>query len=421
MTETSGCGSGGERARARRLSVGDARRRILEQIVAVRGTEKVALRAALGRVAARDIVSPIDVPAHTNAAVDGYAVAAAALPRAGTKEFRVVGTALAGRPFAGAIGRDECVHVMTGAPMPAGTDAVIFQEQARCAGDRIAVEADVRRERNVRAAGEDLARGGVALPAGKRIGPAELGLVASLGLPEVPVYRRPRVAFFSTGDELRALGEPLGPGLIYDSNRYTLYGMLTALGVELLDMGVVPDDAACVERAFTDASTLADAVISTGGVSVGEADYIKQTLAALGAVDFWQVAMRPGRPFAFGRLGAAAFFGLPGNPVAVMVTFYQFVQPALRRLMGEAPPGPPPTFRARSLSRLKTRIGRTELIRGVFERDPQGALVVCSTGSQGSGILSSMSAANCFIVLPPESAGAEPGDDVDVLPFAGLV
>src|SRR5690606_144753 len=318
-------------------------------------------------------------------------------------------------------GPDQCVHIMTGAPMPPGTDAVVFQEQTQVRQGRVAIAADSRRERNVRQAGEDLARGSVALPAGKRIGPAELGLLASLGAPEVAVYRRARVAFFSTGDELRSLGEPLGPGLIYDSNRYTLYGMLSALGVEMLDMGVVADDAVSVQRAFADASSLADAVITTGGVSVGEADYIKQTLAELGEVGFWQVAMRPGRPFAFGRLGSAAFFGLPGNPVAVMVTFYQFVQPALRRLMGEPPPLPPLTFRARALSRFATRVGRTELIRGILERDAQGAPVVRSTGSQGSGILSSMSTANCFIVLPPESAGADPGDEVDVLPFSGLL
>jgi len=404
-----------------RLSVEEARARILAQVAPVRGVERVALRSALGRVVAHDIVSPIDVPAHTNAAVDGYALAAATLPEEGVKEFEVIGTALAGRPFTGPVGPDQCVHIMTGAPMPPGTDAVVFQEQTQVRQGRVAIAADSRRERNVRQAGEDLARGSVALPAGKRIGPAELGLLASLGAPEVAVYRRARVAFFSTGDELRSLGEPLGPGLIYDSNRYTLYGMLSALGVEMLDMGVVADDAVSVQRAFADASSLADAVITTGGVSVGEADYIKQTLAELGEVGFWQVAMRPGRPFAFGRLGSAAFFGLPGNPVAVMVTFYQFVQPALRRLMGEPPPLPPLTFRARALSRFATRVGRTELIRGILERDAQGAPVVRSTGSQGSGILSSMSTANCFIVLPPESAGADPGDEVDVLPFSGLL
>lgn len=404
-----------------RLSVEEARVRILARMHPVRGTERLALRGALGRVLARDMVSPIDVPAHTNAAVDGYALAAAELPGEGGKEFAVVGTAWAGRPYTGAVGRGECVHVMTGAPMPAGTDAVVLQEQIRLSGKRVAIGADAKSARNVRAAGEDLTRGGVALPAGKRIGPAELGLLASLGFAEVTVHRRPRVAFFSTGDELRSLGEPLAEGQIYDSNRYTLHGMLAGLGVEMLDMGVVRDEPEAVHHAFTEAAALADAVITTGGVSVGAADYVKQTLAALGEVAFWQVAMRPGRPFAFGRLGDAAFFGLPGNPVAVMVTFYQFVQPALRRMMGEPTPAPPPTLRARSTSRLKTRAGRTEYIRGIFQHDPHGELIVGSTGSQGSGILSSMSAANCLIVLPPESTGAEPGDIVDVVPFAGLV
>lgn len=406
---------------ARRLSVEEARARILAEVDPVRELETLAPRSALGRVLAQDIVSPLNVPAHTNSAVDGYALAGADLPVEGRKEFHVVGTALAGRPYAGAVAPGQCVHVMTGAPMPAGTDTVVFQEQVQASGGRVSIGADPDRGRNVRAAGEDLAQGQVALAAGKRLMPAELGLLASLGFADVPVYRRARVAFFCTGDELRAVGEPLEAGQIYDSNRYTLFGMLARLGVEILDMGVVHDKREAVSRAFSEAAANADAVITTGGVSVGEADYVKQTLDALGQMSFWQVAMRPGRPFAFGRLGGAAFFGLPGNPVAVMVTFYQFVQLALRRIMGEPAPSLPPAFRARCTGRLNTRLGRTEFIRGILDRDENGELVVQSTGGQGSGILSSMSVANCFIILPPGCGNTEPGAMVEVQPFFGLV
>jgi molybdopterin molybdotransferase len=270
-------------------------------------------------------------------------------------------------------------------------------------------------------AGEDLARGSLALAAGKRLTPADLGLLASLGMAEVPVYRRVRVAFFSTGNELRSIGEPLSDGAIYDSNRYTLHGMLQRLGVEILDLGVVRDEREALRAAFRDAAAVADAVITSGGVSVGDADFVKETLGALGRIDFWQIAMKPGRPLAFGKIENASFFGLPGNPVAVMVTFYQFVQPALQRLMGEHPVGEPPTFRARSLSRFRKQPGRTEFQRAIVERDADGEFVVRSTGMQGSGILRSMSMANCFVVLPDDAGGVEPGATVMVQPFFGLM
>lgn len=406
--------------RPHRVSVAEARARILSEIPPVRGVETLPLRAALGRVLAADLVSPFDVPAHTNSAVDGYALAGDALPVEGTKAFRVVGTAWAGRPYAGATGDGECVRIMTGAPMPAGTDTVVIQENVEVQDDRVSIASGEEPGLNVRFAGEDIAKGRTALSAGRRLGAAELGLIASLGFGDVAVYRRPRVAFFSTGDELRSLGETLGEGQVYDSNRYTLYGMLTQLGVEIEDMGVIRDEREAVQRAFSDAAK-ADAIISTGGVSVGEADHVKAVVGTLGSINFWQVAMRPGRPLTFGRIGNAAFFGLPGNPVAVMVTFYHLVQPGLRRLMGEPDPSVPPTFRARSTTPLKTRLGRTEFIRGILSRDDSGELVVCSTGGQGSGILSSMSVANCFIILPPECGSTEPGAMVDVQPFSALL
>lgn len=436
------------------LLVEQALERIHGAVAPVQGVERAAIRDALGRVLAEDVLSPIDVPSHDNSAMDGYAVRAADFGGRGGDGgkdgadgeedgavLRVAGTSWAGHPFAGEVGRGECVRIMTGAVMPRGADAVVIQENARAAPDGGAVRFEGRPPRagdNVREAGEDVRSGAAVLRAGERIGPAELGLLASLGVAEAGVRRRARVAFFSTGDELRSLGEPLAPGCVYDSNRYTLLAMLRALGADTLDLGVVRDRREDVERAFREAADAADAIVTSGGVSVGEADFVKETLERIGEVGFWKIAMKPGRPLAFGRVGGALFFGLPGNPVSVMVTFYQFVQPALRRLMGERPPGggreaaeagagaatgaaaAPARFRVKCASRLRKRPGRVEFQRGVFGRDEAGGLVVRSTGGQGSGILSSMHAAECFIVLPLESTGVEPGDEVEVEPFHGL-
>ena len=367
------------------------------------------------------MVSPLDVPAHTNSAMDGYALPASALPAEGERALRIVGTSWAGHPFEGVLGDGQTVRVMTGAVMPAGTDTVVMQEQVRIEGDRAFVGVGHRAGQNVRAAGEDIRRGAVVLKAGHPLMPAELGLLASLGVNEVGVHRRPRVAFFSTGDELRSLGEPLEPGCVYDSNRYTLYGMLTRLGVEVLDMGVVRDRPEHVREAFESAAGMADVVITSGGVSTGEADYVQRTLAELGEVGFWRIAIRPGRPLAFGRVRDALFFGLPGNPVAVMVTFYQFVQPALLRLMGDDGAHATPLLRARCQSRLRKKPGRIEYYRAVLGRDQDGETVVRSTGATGSGLLHTMSDANCFIVLPVDGETVEAGEMVDVQPFFGLV
>jgi len=402
------------------LSLDQARQRISQGIEPVAGWQKLPVRAALGRVLARDLPSPCDVPAHDNSAMDGYALAAADLPQTGTQSLEVVATALAGQAWRKPIGPGQCVRIMTGAMLPPGADTVVMQEQVALAGGRISVGPGHRAGENLRRAGEDLAQGQVALAAGKRLGPAELGLLASLGMAEVPVRRRPRVAFFSTGDELCSIGEVLDEGDVYDSNRYTLYGMLSRLGIEPLDLGVIPDQPAALRGAFRDAAGNADAVITSGGVSVGEADYVKAVLAELGQVDFWKIAMKPGRPLAFGLIGACPFFGLPGNPVAVMVTFYQFVQPALRRLAGETD-YLPRRFPVPCQTPLKKRPGRAEFQRGLLELGPDGHLSVRTTGKQGSGILSSMSQADCFIVLPAESGDVEPGDLVLVEPFQGLV
>jgi molybdopterin molybdotransferase len=305
--------------------------------------------------------------------------------------------------------------------MPAGCDTVVMQEATTVSGETIRMAPGGKTGMNVRHAGEDLRAGAVALSAGMRLKPVDLGLLASVGIAEVPVRRRIRVAFFSTGDELCSIGEPLREGCLYDSNRYTLYGMLTRAGADVLDLGVVRDTREAIEQAFRDAAALADVVITSGGVSVGEADFVKETLDRLGGIDFWRIAMKPGKPLAFGRLdGGAYFFGLPGNPVSVMVTFYQFVRPALRRLAGERAT-PEVWLRAPCLSPLKKSPGRTEFQRGVLTSGPDGQLAVQTSGAQGSGILHSMSVADCFIRLPAESGDVEAGTLVDVQPFDGIV
>jgi len=402
------------------LPVEQARRDILQAVTPIDCPRKVALRTALGGVLAEDILSTIDVPSSDNSAMDGFAVTAVDLPDSGTTALRVIGTSLAGTPFTGPVSPGEAVRIMTGAVIPAGCDAVIMQEQAEYEGERLRIGSGHRTGQNIRRAGEDLSRGQVALAKGHRMQPADLGLLASLGIAEVRIQRPLRVAFFSTGDELRSVGEPLQSGQVYDSNRYTLLGMLSRLGADIIDMGVVPDQPAAIREAFVRAAAAADVVITSGGVSVGEADYVKQELDEVGKISFWKIAMKPGRPLAFGCIGSTAFFGLPGNPVAVMVTFYQFVQPALRSMSGETQVTHP-QFRVPCESPLKKRTGRTEFQRGILDRDEQGQWRVRKTGAQGSGVLSSMSSANCFIVLPPESTQVTPGDLVLVEPFYGLV
>ncbi len=406
------------------LGVEAARRIILDLIAPVDGSARVAVREALGRVLAEDVISPMNVPGHDNSAMDGYAVRFADLAAEGETALRLAGTTFAGRAFDGGVGPGECVRIMTGGVIPAGADTVVIQETVRTENDRVVVPPKQRQGQNIRRAGEDLRAGTPAIRAGKLLRPAELGLIASLGLGEVAVRRRLRVAFFSTGDELCSIGTPLKEGEVYDSNRYTLHGMLARLGCEIVDLGVVRDDPAAIEAAFREAATRADAIITSGGVSVGEADFIRGLMAKLGEVAFWKIAMRPGRPMAFGRIGsdadAAWLFGLPGNPVAVMVTFYAFVRDALLKLSGVAPVAPLPRFRVPCVTPLKKRPGRSEFQRGILFHE-NGEWKVRATASQGSGVLRSMSEANCLIVVEPERGNVEPGEAVDVQPFEGLV
>ena len=408
------------------LPVAQAQQIIRDFVLPLHAVEKVAIRSALDRVLAADIVSPINVPAHDNSAMDGFAFSGAELAGDAPLSFSVVGTSYAGRAYDGPVGVGECVRIMTGAVMPVGCDTVVPQEftsQSDTSGVILPPNV-VRPGDNRRLAGEDLAAGQPALAKGKILRPADLGLLASLGVAEVPVQRRLRVAFFSTGDELRSIGEPLDEGCVYDSNRYTLYGMLKRLGCDIIDMGVVADDPAALEAAFRSACENADAVITSGGVSVGAADYTKQMMAQLGDVTFWKIGMRPGRPMAFGKIHSAGhsayLFGLPGNPVAVMVTFYFFAREALLHMMGAQVP-PLPLFAVRSQGAIRKKPGRTEYQRGILSVAADGSREVRITGAQGSGILRSMSEANCMVVLGHEQGNVQAGDMVEVLPFEGLM
>lgn len=397
------------------MPVEQARQFIREFLAAPSERETVSLCDALRRTLAEDIVSPMNVPPHDYSAMDGYAVRCADLGNA-PRKLEIIGSAFAGHAFTGRIEEGECVRIMTGALIPDGCDCVVMQEEARVDGATVAIGGGHRPGENIRTAGEDIAMGSTVLARGQVIRPAEMGLLASLGFSSIAAYRKLKVALLSTGDELQQPGSPLATGRIYDSNRHTLMGMLGELGVDVIDMGAVRDDRASLKAALLDAAGQADAIISSGGVSVGEADYVKQLLDEIGEVVFWKIAMKPGRPLAYGKIGASHFFGLPGNPVAVMVTFQQFVRDALRVLMGQQPKSPL-EFQAVSAERIRKVPGRTEFQRGILSHDENGKLIVRTTGEQGSGILSSMSKANCFIVLPAAQGNVEAGSVVQVQPF----
>ena len=393
----------------------------LDHLVApVQDQESVDIFAALGRVTSQDVISPINVPPHDNSAMDGFALDGSQLSQTQVSSFRVVGTALAGKAWNGHVNDGECVKIMTGAIMPQGLNTVVPQELCKLTiEDVIEIPAGMLQTGdNRRLRGEDIMQGQAALQKGALITPAAAGLLASLGLPKVWVARRLRVAYFSTGDEILSLGEPPREGAVYDSNRYTVHGMLQALGCEMIDMGVVKDDPILLEQAFNQAAEQADAIITSGGVSVGEADFTKAMMKKLGDVVFWKIAMRPGRPMAVGRIQksnrSTVLFGLPGNPVAVMVTFLAFVKPALLKMMGSHA-APAPMVRAKTQEVLRKKPGRTEYQRGLVTRSAEGELQVVTTGNQGSGVLSSMVQANGLIVLSHQQATAQVGDWVDVL------
>ena len=402
------------------LNVNDAIDRMTDSVNKTQSTEVVPIRGALNRVLAKDIISTINVPPYANSAMDGYAFNSVDLPGSGENTVTLIGKSFAGIPFEGEVKAGECIRIMTGAPMAAGTDSVIMQEQVQANDNAITIQSGHCKNENVRHIGEDIKDGDIVLAVGQHLTPAELGVLASLGVAEVAVYKKIRVAFFSTGDELRNVDEALEQGQIYDSNRYTIFGMLTNLGVELIDMGIIPDDRDAVEKAFIEASEQADAIMTSGGVSVGEADFVKETLDKLGEVDFWKIAMKPGKPLAFGFVNDAVFFGLPGNPVSVMATFYQFALPTLKTMMG-LNITKSPVVKVACNTGLRKSPGRTDFQRGILQTNEQGELVVESIGMQASHVLSGMSKANCFIILPQDWGNVEAGTFVNVQPFRGLM
>ncbi|VAX12929.1 Molybdopterin molybdenumtransferase [hydrothermal vent metagenome] len=401
------------------MTLDQALEQILASITPIESVETQAIMDAFGHILAESIHSPLNVPPYQNSAMDGYAVRGADLPAHGDTTLELIGTSWAGTPFANEVGEKQCVRIMTGAKMPEGADTVIMQEDVQKTEQQITIGDEHRGGQHVRHIGEDIRKGEEVLQPGKLLKAAELGLLASLGIAEVQVRRPLKAAFFSTGDELCAIGEPLQEGQIYDSNRYTIFGMLKGLGVEIHDLGVIRDQREEVEAAFSRAAELADIVFTSGGVSVGDADFVKQTLEKLGTVNLWKIAMKPGKPLAFGRIGNAYFFGLPGNPVSAMATFYQVALPALHKLMGKTPE-PPLRLKLRCLDKLKKKPGRLDFQRGILQYDGD-ELVVRGVGAQGSHILSSMSRANCFIILSAEQGTVEIGSKVEVQPFSSLM
>ncbi len=399
------------------ISVLTALNHITQQVKAITEFERLSIRDCLGRVNYEQVKSPINVPGHANSAMDGFAVAFSGIHTDGITELTEVGTAYAGVVYEGICNDRQCVRIMTGAVIPEGTDTVIMQEQTETNGKgRVRIDANHRLGENIRYAGEDIAEGQVILKSGDIINPANLGVLASLGIGELKVYRKPVVAFFSTGDELVSIGQVLDKGKIYDSNRYTLHGLLSRMAVEILDLGVIKDEPESIRRTLLEASKKADLTITTGGVSVGEADYIKSVLNEIGNMAFWKIAIKPGRPLTFGQIKDSLFMGLPGNPVAVMVTFSQFVNPCIQLLSGTDIHFPA-RLRATCSDALRKKPGRLEIQRGIAVRDENNLWQVAKTGKQGSGILTSMSKANCFIMLDEDNAGVEPGDTVDIQLF----
>ena len=402
------------------LTLEQARTKMLESIQPVSETTDVATMDSFGYILADDILSPVDVPNYKNSAMDGYAIKAADIPTSDNQPFTLVGTSWAGKPFNGQINNNECIRIMTGAKVPEGVDTVVMQEHVSVQGDTILISAGHKAEQNIRCAGEDIKKGTLVLTKGKRINAAEMGIIASLGYAKVKVLRQLKVSFFSTGDELKGVGETLEDGQIFDSNRYTIFGMLQKLNVQINDMGVIPDDREKIEAAFLTAAAQSDVIITSGGVSVGDADYVKETLEKLGKINFWKLAIKPGKPLAFGKVNNAVFLGLPGNPVSVMATYYQLGLPAIQHLSGNKNYTPVIT-KARVTEPFYKRPGRLDFQRAIFSYDENGELVVKGVGMQASHILTGMSLANCFAIIPAASGTVNIGEMIQIQPFEGLM
>lgn len=402
------------------LSIENALDSIKAAIQPVSGTEKLTLKNTLGRVLAESVYSPINIPRDRNAAMDGYAFSSCDRVDGQAFMLALVGISWAGRPFQGQLQAGQCVRIFTGAVVPEQADSVIMQEQVQVHEQSVYFPADIRVLQNIREIGEDVNEGCCLLAQPKKLTAVDLGLLASAGVDQVTVKRQVKIAHFSTGDELTALGQPLEPGKIYDSNRIMLGGLLAGPGYSVTDLGVIADNKQLLEDSFMEASKHHDVIITTGGASVGEADYVKEILQNCGEVNFWKMAIKPGKPLAFGKIGQCHFFGLPGNPVAVVVTYQQIVAPALRQLSG-APPAKPLRLTATCITALKKAPGRQEYQRGILSQDECGEFFVATAGRQGSNILSSMSQSDCYIVLPRECAGVPAGDKVIVEPFSLLI
>jgi molybdopterin molybdotransferase len=405
------------------ISVDQAHEKISQLIIPVSGFERKSLMQALNRVLDEDIIATFATPPYDNSAMDGYALVIDKNNAEDLTKLEVIGTSFAGHPFEQTVQPGQAVRIMTGAKVPAGANAVVIQENTeKLDKNNILIQKLPKMGENIRFIGEDLKSGDVILPKGKKLSPTDLAYLASQGIAEVTVKRKLRAAFFSTGDELCSMGEILGDGQIYDSNRYSIYGMLTNLGLDVIDMGIVKDDLQAIEDTFIKAAANADLVITSGGVSVGDADYVKETLEKLGDIDFWKISMKPGKPLAFGKLNNSLFFGLPGNPVSVIATFYQMVQVAINQLSAQAvSENNAYTILATTKDFIKKRSGRTDFQRGIFSADEDGNVSVKLAGTQASHILTSMSKANCFIVLDKDLGNVEAGNTVKIQPFHGLL
>lgn len=400
------------------LSVVQGQEKVLSLVNTVSEIEACKIENAYGRVLAEDIISPVNVPQYTNSAMDGYAIRSDDVDR---DSYQVVAEVMAGHAYDQPLEVGQAVKIMTGAPTPLNGDTVVMREQASQEGDKVTFDgANIKAGQNVRQAGEDLAIGSDVFTAGTRLASPEMGMIASLGFGEANVFRKLKVAVFSTGDEVQAPGTEQKANSIYDSNRFTIMGMLEKLGCEILDFGILEDNEQLMIEALENASAQADVVMTSGGVSVGDADYIKLALDKLGQIDFWRINMRPGRPLAFGQINNKPFFGLPGNPVAVMVSFINFVEPALRKMQGEQG-WKPLKVNAIATENLRSRQGRTEFSRGIYELDDTGRLTVRTTGKQGSGILRSMSEANCLIEISPAIDTVKAGESVTIIPLQGRI
>ena len=402
------------------ISVEQALAHILKVTQTIEDYQQIAIEQGKGRCLKQAIRAGFNVPSHNNSAVDGYAILDETISKQGKIKLKIAGKSFAGKPYQGEIVTGQCIRIMTGAVIPEGMRTVIMQEHVHLEGDFIYLDATHKLGQNVRLAGEDLLEGEIVLKAGKQLTPPDIGLLASLGIAEINVKRKLRIAIASSGDEVFSLGEQRSSTGLYDSNRYSLLAALTRPDIETIDLGIVADDPQCLLTTFQEIANNVDLIISTGGVSVGDADYTKLALQTTGTVDFWKIAIKPGRPLAFGHINNTAFFGLPGNPVAVMVTFYQFVIPALEKMLGIKDQPIRPIFKARALENIRKRSGRIEMQRGILKQDSQGDWVVKTAGKQGSGILYSMSLANAFIILEHERGAVSEGEFVNVQAFSGL-